>query len=511
MAEGMHESMTDARSFNADQRIKCDAVVVGSGAGGAAAAWSLARQGWDVVIVEEGGPFATESHPRRFWDATRTMYRDAGGTVAVGRPIIPLPMGKTWGGTTTVNSGTCLRIPDFIFEKWQKEKSSDLTAAELAPYYDQVEKFLGVAPVEANVLGEGNRLFAMGADKLGLSNRPLPRNAPGCKGSGLCAFGCPTGAKSSVDKNFLPEALQAGARGLVHLKAEEILLRRGRAAGIVAYCISHETGKKVKVHITSQAVVLAAGAVHTPLLLQQNQIANASGEVGRNLRIHPAAKIIGQFAHDVSGWSGVPQGWLVDEYQQEGITFEGAFVPPAGLAMALSESGRDLQELMQDYNKLAGFGVMVTDRGSGTVAPGPFNRPLIRYKLHREDVERFRRGIAIGARIYFAAGAQRVLSPIRGFERLESEEDIQHLEQTKLKATDLELIAFHPLGTCRSGLSPYKSVIQNSGESWDLPGLFLADASVFPGSPAVNPQLTIMSLALRTAESMEEQRGRIWQ
>ncbi len=509
----MHPNRINALDLEDSTTLSCDIVVVGSGAGGAPMAWQLARAGWDVILVEEGSEFRAPDFSRRVWDSTRAMYRDAGGTVTLGTPGIPLPLGRTWGGTTTINSGTCLRIPEFMFDKWQNETRFPITYEELLPYYKKAEEVQHVEPVPLEHMAAGNRLFREGANALGFKGRPLDRNTRGCKGTGLCAFGCPTGGKQSMGTTFLPQAEEAGMRGITGARVDDIIIRKGRASGIIAHPLrnrdSYSIDKKIRIKVEAKAVVLSMGSIFTPWFLLRNHLANSSGEVGRNLRIHPAGKLIGVFEDDVDGWTGVPQAYMVDEFIEEGIVYEGAFIPPAALAMALPAMGHDLKNMMNDYNKLAGFGVMISDTSKGTVRTGFGSSPLVTYSLNKKDTELFRKAIAVGIKVYLEAGAKEVITCVFGKERISSQAQADALLTSKMRPADLELIAFHPVGTCRMGTNPYQDVVNPDGETWDIPNLFVADASLFPASPSVNPQLSIMAMALRIADAIDAKKAKI--
>ena len=184
-------------------------MVVGTGAGGAAVAAELAAGGLDVVVLEEGVRHDHRSFTARPRDMTLRLYRDAGQLATIGTPPIVLPLGRAVGGTTLINSGTCFRTPARVLERWARE---DGVAGLDAPLFDYVEDVIGVAEVPAALAGRNALLVRDGAEALGLSGGFLRRNAPGCRGSGVCAFGCPTGAKQHAAASWLPRAEAAGAR-----------------------------------------------------------------------------------------------------------------------------------------------------------------------------------------------------------------------------------------------------------------------------------------------------------
>ncbi len=499
----------DAREKAPALTEKADVIIIGSGAGGAPMAYELAAAGMNVVLFEEGRRFEVNQFNRDSWAATRDMYRDASMMSTLGNPPVPLPLGMTLGGTTTVNSGTCFRTPESVFKKWKAEFGlSDLAYEDLVPHFEAVESTIHVQDVPFELMGANNQLFARGAERLGYHGAPLKRNFQGCKGAGLCAFGCPNVAKQSMSLNYLPAASEKGARIYTSTRVEKILVKKGRATGVSGSIVDEKRQQLGTFKAEAPIVILSAGTIYTPFLLLKNKLANRSGQVGRNFRIHPAAKVVGIFDEIIDAWSGVPQSYYVDEFFDEGLTFEGFYVPPAFLSFALPAFGMRLKEYMADYSRLAGFGIMVSDTSSGTVkvAPGG-KRPLMLYNLNKKDTETFVKGVEIAARVYFEAGARKVLPPVFGIEELNSPDDLRLLRERKVKASDLELIAFHPMGTCRMGDDPRNSVVNHELETHDVKGLYVADGSIFPSSLGVNPQLSIMAFSRYAAHRILAKQG----
>lgn len=496
----------DSNTLDDNFRETADVVVIGSGAGGAPMAYQLAAAGLKVILVEDGKNFDISSFKRNSWKAMRDMYRDSGTVLTIGSPSIPLPLGNALGGTTIINSGTCFRMSEKVFMDWKKEfglKGFDYS--HLITHFETVEKMIGVADATAETVGSNNILFAEGAKKLGLHPKPLPRNAPECKGAGICVFGCPNGAKKSMEKTFIPAASENGATIITSARAEKIIIKNGQAKGIIGSFLDENKKKRGTFQIDSKFVILSCGAIYSPYFLLKNKIANSSKQVGKNLHIHPAAKVVGIFNEKIDAWKGIPQGYYVDDYADEGIMFEGFFLPPAFLSFALPASGMDLKNLMANYSKMAGFGIMVTDSSHGKVIAGIDKSPLIFYSLNKADTAKFKQGIEIAARVYFEAGAKKVLLPLIGFGEVNHPDELKIFRETEIKASQLELSAFHPMGTCRMGDNPKTSVVNPFLETHDIKNLFVADASVFPSSLGVNPQVSIMAFSLWAAENILKQ------
>ncbi len=521
------ERIVDGRSLDRDEVIETDVVVVGTGAGGGPMAKVLAERGHAVVMLEEGAHFTRADFAGRPLERQQRLYRGNGLTSTIGNAVIPVPMGRTVGGTTTVNSGTCYRVPESTQRRWQLEHGLfELGPGSLEPYYERVEAMLEVAVAEPGVLGGCAEVIARGAEALGWEHGPLRRNAPGCDGQGVCCFGCPTDAKRSTNVSYVPKALERGAVLYASAKVTSILVEGGRAVGVVAR-VGGGNGSSRRLEVRARAVVLACGTVFTPAMLLRQGLANSSGRVGHDLTIHPASYAWAELDHDVRGWEAIPQGYSIDEFEDQGLRFEGAFLPLSMASGAMGQVGARWTHLVERFDKLACFGFMIaeTSRGRVRIIGG---EPRMTYVVNDEDVRRIVRAQGLLARVFLAGGARVVypgMQPIpergdspsprraldaraspRLFEELRGLEDVERLEREgpgRVRAHHLDLTAYHPLGTCRMGADPSRSVIGPTQETWDVPGLFVCDGAAVPGPLGVNPQLTIMALSERAAAFVE--------
>jgi choline dehydrogenase-like flavoprotein len=481
-----------------DLALECDVVVVGTGAGGAVVGRELAEAGLAVVFVEEGRYFERQDFTSRAFTMQQKLYRRGGSTFSVGNVGIPIPLGQSVGGTTTVNSGTCYRTPDRVLRRWHDELGlGELGPDAMAPYFERVEAVLGVERAKAELMGGNGRVIARGCDALGFTKHgPLKRNAPACDGQGVCCFGCPTDAKRSTNVSYIPLALKAGAEVFANARVTRVIVDGGRARGVVALA---DDGSRLTVR--SRAVVIACGSIMTPLLLARQGLGGTSGQLGKNLSIHPACGALAEFDEQILPWKGIPQGYGIEELHDEGILYEGASVP---LEMTVSFShliGPDLVRLAESFDHVASFGFLVEDTSRGSVGE-VLGQPLIRYWLQERDVAHIKRGLDVLARVFFAAGARAVHLPVAGFDVLRSEADLADLRRAKLHAWDLDLSAYHPLGTARMGRDAASSVIGADHEMHDCRGLYVVDGAAVPTSLGVNPQITIMALATRAAEKI---------
>ncbi len=501
-----HSQITDATTFAADETIECEVVVVGTGAGGAPVAHELARRGHAVLLVEEGQHFTRRDFTGKPLEMMRTLYRQGGATMSVGNTVIPIPIGKGVGGTTLINSGTCFRVPERVLATWREAGLTDFTESALAPYFSEVEHRLGVGPSTAKALGATATLIAQGCDALGWSHHPLARNAPGCDGQGLCCFGCPTDAKRSTNVSWVPAALEQGANLVTGLAVDQVLREGDRAVGVSG---THGGGGRLT--IRAKVVVLACGSLLTPVLLERNGLGGWSGQLGRNLSIHPASFALGVFDQQVNGWNSVPQGYAIDQFAAEGLYFEGAAVPLDLTAISLTGFGPSFMALMERFAHTLTFGFMVKDTSRGRVTASASGTPRITYVLNDADLQQVQRGFARLARVYFAAGAREVHLPVLHHERLRSMREVERFEHARLAARHVDLTAYHPLGTARMGIDPLRSVVDAHHELHDLTNAYVCDGSVMPSSLGVNPQVTIMAMSLRAAEHIDRRLERLQQ
>jgi choline dehydrogenase-like flavoprotein len=494
----MRDRVHDGNALGGDLAVECDVVVVGTGAGGAVVGRELAEAGLAVVFVEEGRYFDRSEFTGRPFEMQQKLYRRGGSTFSVGNVGILIPLGQTVGGTTTVNSGTCYRAPDRVLHEWQRELGlRELGPEQLAPYFERVEAVLGVERARTELLGGNGRVIARGCESLGFTKHgPLQRNAPACDGQGVCCFGCPTDAKRSTNVSYIPLALRAGAELFAAAKMTRVIVEGERARGIVATTADGHT-----LTVRARAVVVACGSIMTPLVLEQQGLANRSGQLGKNLSIHPASGALAEFDELILPWKGIPQGYAIEDLHDEGILYEGAAVP---LEMSMSMTnliGPELTRLAESFDHVSSFGFMVEDTSRGSVS-SVMGQPLIRYWLSDRDVAHIKRGLDVLAQVYFAAGARRVYTPVAGFEVLDSPDDLVQLRRANLRARDLDLSAYHPLGTARMGRDPATSVVGPDHQTHDTRGLYVVDGAAVPSSLGVNPQVTIMALATRAAEKI---------
>jgi choline dehydrogenase-like flavoprotein len=480
----------------------CDIAIVGSGAGGAVAAATLAEAGLDVLVLEAGPYMTRQDYPTDPVDALGELYRDGGLTVATGRPSIPIPVGRAVGGTTVINSGTCFRAPDDVLAGW-RDRFGIGWADALAGEYEEAERLLRVTPVDPERMGRNGQLVAEGAQRIGASGGPILRNAGSCTQCSSCPQGCRIDAKRGMHVSYLPRAVSAGARVRSGVEVRRIIFERGRATGIEGSAsppADAGDGQRRPYRVRARlGVIVAAGAFGTPELLLRSGLRHRA--IGRNLRIHPAAWIGARFTQPVNGWEGVMQSYYVDQWHDMGLMLEATFTPLAYGAHWLPGTGTGHQERLSTFDRLGSNGVHLSDTSTGRVRLGPDGSLRVSYRLRREDADRLLFGIARAAEIWFAAGAEEVYPQVSGSPVLKPG-GLARFESSRAKVRDLRLEAFHPMGTARMGLDPQTCVTGPDGSVHEIEGLHVIDGSLLPSSLGVNPMMTIIACASRISRDL---------
>ena len=504
-ADDPHRGVRVFADYDRDLRMSCDVLVVGSGPGGAVVAKELAEAGRDVILLEEGPPFGKKDFRQEPGEALHRTLREGGARVARGSAFVPTMQAIALGGGSLVNSAICARTPDWVFDKWAyKTGTAEITRAALEPHYDKVEAFLGVAPTDLAIQGERNLRFKKGCDALGFSSEPTWRNVSGCKGSGECMTGCRTGAKKSTDVSYVPAAIRAGARDLTSVRAEHVLTNGRKATGMRGRVVEPFTGRETfAVDILATTIVLAAGCMATPVILQRSGLGGRW--CGQELQLHPGLAIMAVYEDPIDPWKGATQGYHSLHHLREGMKFEVLWSPPAVLAARLPGLGHDYQQHLMMYHRMAPFDVsFASDHSRGSVrAKRSGWDPDIRFDFGREDMDRFQRGLAVLADICWASGATGILPGLHGMPELfTSKEQSELLLRRKIEPKDTITAANHAFGTTRMSKRPEDGVVDECGRVHDLDNLYISDTGIFVGSPAVNPMLTCMALADRIAQGI---------
>ena len=484
-----------------------DVCIIGSGCGGGASAKVLAEAGRKVIVLEEGGQYTSRDFDSTEQTAYQNLYQQRAGQATDDLSVTVL-QGRCVGGSSTVNWTTTLRTPDFVLEAWKRDHGvQGLSKEELAPYFERVERYLNVHEEADQNHNPNNRIILEGARKLGYRARAVGRNTKDCIKSGACGLGCPYDAKMSVDMTYVPDAIKAGATIFADSRADKIEVngKLKRVRGVVFDSATHAT--RTEVAIEAPIVILSASAINSPVVLLKSELANSSGQVGKNLTFHLTSAVLGIYDRVIYGAGGIPQSAMCDEFLNKngdggGFWFEAVPIYPTLASLALPAFGGFHRQMMRNYPHIGASIVLVKEiDSSGQVTVNDQGRASISYSLRGRDLAYLKQGLAIAAQMHFAAGATRVMTLHATPTEFRSVPEIEKkLADSDWGTNEVALYSAHPLGTCRMGEDPARSVVDSHCQVHDLQGLFVIDGSVTPTSLGVNPQLTILAIAEKSAE-----------
>jgi len=496
----------DTVTVDRDVALSADVCVVGSGAGGAVMAQELATSGRSVVVVEEGSYMVGRDFTQREEQMVPRLYADQGARATVDTTAM-IFQGCVVGGSTVSSYCVCERTPRPVLAHWSTALGIPGVRAEnMLPFFARVEAMANVRPLVADDLNKNNRQLKTGADRLGFRNHLPAHNRIECLGCGYCALGCTYDRKADALSVHLPAASQRGAVIVPDCRIERISVTDGRATGVTGRFLRSHGGHPYALRVRAATVVLAAGAIGSPVLWLRSQLPNTYRQVGRHLHLQPMVAVGALFDEEIAGWRGIPQTVIVDQFLDLDHAVEGGyliypfFAQPIATASLLPGFGADCRRLMEAYPRLALAAVMLHDRTTGRVELDASGRPSISYLLNDDDRSDLLDGMRRLADIHFASGAQRVILPYDPLIELARRGDYRAIDERPLRANDPLLFSYHPQGTMRMGTDPKRSVVNGVGEAHEVKRLFVADASIFPTSTAVPPQLSVMAFALRTAQ-----------
>jgi choline dehydrogenase-like flavoprotein len=503
----------DPATVDADLTLTTDVCIVGSGAGGAMAARELTAAGRSVVVVEEGRYVRREDVTQREDEMYPRLYREH-GTKATADYTVLVSQGRALGGSTIPGSCLCFRPPAPVLRAWESRARIDgIGPPALEPFVRTVEATLGIERMRPEQINRNNEKLKLGSQRLGYRGGLAWHNRVDCLGCGYCAIGCAYERKNDALISCLAPASAGGAVILPECRVEAILTEGGEATGVRALFLRSRTGTRYALTVRARVVLLCAGALGSPRLWMRSGLPDVGAQVGRHLRVHPHIAVAGVFADEVASWQGVPQSYVVDEFLplerrvDGGYLITAAWAHPVAAAAMLPAFGATHRSLMARYPHLAVAGVYLNDRTEGRVELDDSGFPVVTYHPGQEDQEELLDAIRRVADIFFAAGAERVILPYNDLVTVRRRGAYRVLAERGIRANDPLLLSFHPQGTLRMGPDARRGVVNAYGEAHAVRRLFVCDASMFPGSTAVPPLVTVMAFAARTARHLVDNAG----
>jgi choline dehydrogenase-like flavoprotein len=524
-------------TISSDTTMAFDVVVVGSGCGGSVVAAELASVGHRVLVVEKGSYYQRSEISGVEGEAFDKLY-EGGGLLTTEDTGVAVLAGATFGGGSTVNWACSLRTPEKVRREWAVDyglKSFAPGSATFDASLDAVCGRLGVT-TEGIAHNRNNQLLLDSCEALGYDITVTGQNmddvTADAPGAHFIACGDRYGIKRSTPETYLRDAATAKTPALFADRCftERVVHEKGRVVGIDARVVGADGVTEYRLHVAAPVVVVACGAIHSPALLLRSNLPNRHGQIGKNLRLHPVmgvTAIMPDDAKDVAIWNGAPMTTVsnVCEAGRDGDGYGAKLECPdlhVGIASGLTPffGSRSFKQRLLQLQKAFVTIVLTRDKGSGEVRRDAQGSPRLYYPFEKHDRESLTDGLEKCLRIASAAGAcqlttgqvefgseteGRINLPPVGSPKREAavEAAIKRMRGLGFPKYGGSLFSAHQMGTCRMGTDMRSSVVKETGENWEVKGLYVADASTFPTSSGANPMITTMSIAHQIAQGLK--------
>ena len=502
------------------EKITCDVVIIGSGAGAGITAELLTKAGLQVVMVEEGPLKSSSDFNQKESEAYPQLYQESAARKTEDKAINIL-QGRCVGGSTTVNWTSSFRTPAATLQFWQdKFGLKDYNTDALSPYFEQAERRLNIGPW-LTPPNENNDLLRRGAAKLGIPALAIARNVKGCWNLGSCGMGCPTNAKQSMLVTTIPAALDMGAQMLVETRAERFELANGRVSALICSFAASNTAParidkaRKAIKLVAKHYVLAGGAINSPAVLLRSGAPDPHGTLGKRTFLHPVVMSSAVFEQKVEAWAGAPQTIYTDHFLDTqaidgpiGYKLEAPPLHPIIFASTVPGMGQAQHDLLKAFPHNHTLLALMRDgfhdqsRG-GSVKLRGGGSPVLDYALTDYVMDGARRALLSMMEIQFAAGATKVL-PLHEMARTYTawSEARDAVNALPMKPMLTKIVSAHVMGGCSLAASEKQGVTRPDGVHWQIENLSIHDGSLFPTSIGANPQLSVYGVVNRLAQDL---------
>jgi choline dehydrogenase-like flavoprotein len=487
------ETASDIRS----EVVTADVAIIGTGAAASILAHGLTKAGRDVLMIERGDYTDPSAFTEDEAEMLTKLYCD--GALQLSRDFrFQVLQGSCVGGTTVINNAVCFRMPEEVLAKWNDRDSIDarLDETRIWQSFDYISKLVGVEPQNKN-LNEGAGFFNRGVENV-FPHDPQNRSAVvdanihECLGCGYCNIGCKYGKKLSMLDTVLPAAQEAAGKGRLRILAgceAEKFQAKGRQ--VTAIKCRLKDGRRIEVR--ANTFVLSAGAVSSSIILLRSGI--GGGRAGKRLSFNMGSPMTAVFDREINAYRGLQISHYLKPRPDRGYVIETWFNPPVSQALTMPGWFEDHFNNMLRYNRMTCAGVLVGTESNGEVRRAGLVGREINYAPTAGDFQKLIDGLVLSGEAFLADGAECVIPNTFEYREFKSPEQLRRLADYIKDASDITIGTGHPQGGNILSANTKLGVVDPEFKAYGYGNLFVCDASVFPTSLGVNPQLTVMALA----------------
>jgi choline dehydrogenase-like flavoprotein len=507
------------REVQADVTESCDVCIIGSGCGGASLAARLAERGRSVVVLEQGGYYTRTDFDQR--ETNMLAKVDGGRGLDTSKDLsVSLTYGNNVGGASVHYWADSYRTPSDRLRLWEEQYGlKGHGEAVLTPHFAQIEQDLHVHLADDTYANRMNQLVREGAEKLGWHVARVPQARKDCARSGYCMLGCAYDAKQSQLVTYLPRMVNAGGRLYADCRAERLVFEGSRVKALEASVLDRASGQPSgpKVRVTARVYVVAAGGFATPEFLLRQGLKERLPALGEHFFCNPSAMVHALYDEPIIQWRNIPAAWGVEEFRlarYDGPRYvEGGYLlmanqfHPGMLSAVLPGFGSSHRELMTQLPNLGGAISWIDDAEDGRISLEN-GRRRVHVPITGGNALRLRDALRKQARLLLTTGARQVLLGDVRDTRITRLEDIDKaVDVVDLRPARNVFAAPHPGGGARMGEDPKTSVVGFDHRVHGTDNLYVADPSVFPTAPSVDPSLSIMAFSFVAADTIQSALG----
>jgi choline dehydrogenase-like flavoprotein len=461
--------------------INWDYIVVGSGPSGGRIAQDLIQNGAKVLLLEAGPHFKTKDFPKPEIQSSSQMFW--GGGVELNHDArLGFLRAKCVGGTSVVNQALFDRFDDYVWDEWSAISGIKFSDEDILPHYEAVEKTLSIETIQKKDFGENTKLFIKAFEKKNLGWTPLNRGQKNCgleQGNDCiaCLGGCGRGSKQSSLVTAVEPALQKGLELLADCEVESIKEIDGHVQ-VKAILKNRQNKTSSPLDLQASAVILAAGSFGTTKIMLQSEMASSLKALGQSISCHPQYMTFSLFDKPVDSFKGAFQA--VKSYdknlREAGFKFENVFAPPIATSMLLDGFGSQHQNKMQKFRYMASMEVAIRDEASGQMSLKN-GKMHVNKSLTAQDERRMAQGLQLIVEMFESVEAKEIIRCKQAF-------------------------GLHLMSGCAIGTDESKSVVNPEFKVHGTKKVFIADSSIFPSAPGINPSLSVMALSHKAMPSI---------